>query len=106
MAAIAYTVIATLPDAPIASEYIEWLRSGHVQSVVEGGAESAQIVRIEQPDTPLQVEARYVFPDRPTFERYLRDRAPALRAEGLQRFPPERGVSFNRRIGTLAWSSG
>jgi hypothetical protein len=101
--AIAYTVIATLPDAHLASEYILWLGDGHIQSVVEAGAVSASIVRMEQPAAPVQVESRYVFPDRATFERYLRDTAPGLRAEGLQKFPPAAGVSFERRTGTVAW---
>ena len=101
MTAITYTVIATLPDAPAASEYIRWLTSGHIQSVVEGGAATAAVVRIEQPAVPIQVESRYLFPDRAAFETYLRDTAPGLRAEGLQKFPPERGVSFERRIGAI-----
>ena len=105
MAAIAYSVIATLPTAAAASEYIAWLQAGHVQRVLESGAAWAGIIRIEQPPAPLQVESRYVFPDRATFERYLVDTAPGLRAEGLTRFPPASGVSFERRVGTAVWVS-
>jgi Domain of unknown function (DUF4286) len=101
MSAIAYTVIATLPDAAAASEYIHWLRDGHVQRVVAAGARSAVIVRIEQPPTPVQVESCYLFPGRAEFEHYLVEAAPGLRAEGLERFPPASGVSFERRVGTI-----
>lgn len=101
MAAISYTVIATLPDAPTLAEYVAWLQDGHIAGVMAGGARSGQIVRIEQPADPLQVEARYEFSDRQTFETYLQTDAPGLRAEGLEKFPAERGVRFERRVGTI-----
>jgi hypothetical protein len=100
MTAIAYSVIATLPDAATLAEYLAWLK-GHVDQVIAGGASRAEIVRIEQPGEPLQVEARYLFADRQRFEMYLQTAAPGLRAEGLARFPPERGVRFERRVGTV-----
>ena len=101
MAAIAYTVIATLPDQQTASEYVEWLEEGHVDAVVKAGAHSASIVRITDPGTPVQVETRYVFSNRAQFDTYIQVGAPALRAEGLKRFPPERGVRFERRVGEV-----
>lgn len=101
MSAIAYTVVATLPDDAVASEYTAWLESGHLDAVLKAGAGNAVIVRIQDPPSPLQVETRYLFPSREVFERYLREAAPGLRAEGLQRFPPERGVSFHRRVGVV-----
>jgi hypothetical protein len=103
MPPIAYTVIATLPDEPTASEYVQWLRDGHVQRVVKAGARDAAILRITDPVSPPQVESRYTFPDRQSFETYLTSTAPALRAEGLRKFPPSRGVRFERRIGELDW---
>jgi hypothetical protein len=101
MTAISYTVIATLSDPTILAEYLAWLQQGHVAAVLAGGAQSGQIVKIEQPAEPLQVEVRYVFSDRQTFEAYLQTAAPGLRAEGLEKFPPERGVGFDRRVGTV-----
>lgn len=101
MAAIAYTVICTLPDIATLSEYVAWLRDDHIAQVIAAGALSGEIVRIEQPPTPLQVETRYVFSDRQTFEAYLQHEAPGLRAQGLARFPPERGIRFERRVGTI-----
>jgi Domain of unknown function (DUF4286) len=101
MPAIAYTVIATLPDEQTRSEYIAWLESAHVNDVVKAGAHTAMILRIEDPVAPLQVEARYIFTTRQDFDRYLRDSAPALRADGLKRFPPNRGIRLERRIGVV-----
>ena len=101
MPAIAYTVVATLPDEGVAREYIAWLDGGHVDEVVRGGAQSGMIVRIEDPSTPIRVETRYIFATRERFEEYLRTTAPRLREEGLRRFPPERGVTFERRIGVV-----
>jgi hypothetical protein len=105
MGPIAYTVIASLPTASQATEYVRWLQDGHLQRVLESGAIWAGIVRVEQPASPLQVESRYVFPDRPAFEKYLLETAPGLRAEGLERFPPSSSVSFERRVGTVVWAS-
>lgn len=102
MTAIAYTVIASLPDSAIAAEYVAWLEGGHVDEVIRHGAHSAMIVRIEDPSSPIQVETRYVFSTRDLFDRYIAHAAPMLRADGLKRFPPERGVTFQRRVGTIA----
>lgn len=99
MPAIAYTVTATLPDEAVAREYLEWLRAGHLAAVVAGGADQAYVVRVTDPPTPIQVEARYRFVDEAALARYLHDAAPSLRADGLRRFPPERGITFVRRVG-------
>jgi len=101
MLRIAYTVIATFPNRDLAKAYIDWLTAGHVQAVLAGGAASGAVVEISDPADPPQVESRYVFPDRDAFDRYVRDIAPALRADGLQRFGPERGVRIERRIGQI-----
>ena len=99
MAQLAYTVVATLPDEGTAEEYVRWLADGHIAAVVAAGALSGQIVRCEEP--ALQVEARYIFPGRAAFERYVRDHAPGLRAEGARRFPAEVGIRFERRVGSV-----
>lgn len=100
MTAIAYTVTAILPDEPTARAYLEWLEDGHVDAVIEGGAHSAMIVRVEDPPGPARVEVRYLFSTRDAFERYVRDHAPALRAAGLERFGPMR-VRFERTVGRV-----
>jgi hypothetical protein len=101
MTAIAYTVVATLPDEATASEYVAWLRRGHVDAVLRGGAGNAVIVRLQEPAQPIRVETRYVFPDRATFDRYLARTAPELRTEGLTRFGPDRGVAYQRTVGEV-----
>lgn len=101
-AVIAYTVSATFPDEGIAAEYIGWLRGGHLDEVLAGGAVTAAIVRQSEPAVPITVETRYTFATRADLDRYVRDHAPALRAQGLAKFPPERGVRFERRIGEFA----
>ncbi len=98
---LVYTVIATLPDEAAASEYLAWLTGGHAESVVAGGAASARVVRIEEPPDPIQVEAQYVFASRADYDRYLRDHAPRLRAEGLALFGAPRGITFERRVGRV-----
>jgi hypothetical protein len=101
MPAIAYSVIATLPDEATASEYTAWLRDGHVDAVVQAGAHSGMIVRIREPGAPIQVETRYIFATRGLFDRYVEHTAPRLRGEGLVRFPASRGVTFERRVGEI-----
>lgn len=101
MPRIAYTVCATLPDEGTAREYLDWLLSGHVQGVVEAGALSGSAARIVDPASPIRVEARYLFANMAAYEAYLHGHAPALRAEGLARFPATRGILFERSV---AWS--
>lgn len=98
---LVYTVTATRPDETTASEYIVWLKGGHVQAVVAGGAASAHVIRVEEPAAPILVEARYLFASTEDYDRYLRDHAPRLRAEGLAKFGPQRGVTFQRRHGRV-----
>lgn len=98
---LAYSVIATFPDQSLAAEYVAWLKGGHVQQVVAGGAVSAEVIHLEEPPTPIQIESRYIFAGRAEFDRYLRDHAPRLRTEGLARFGAGRGVTFQRRVGKI-----
>jgi hypothetical protein len=49
---------------------------------------------------------RYHFPSREAFAAYERDHAPRLRADGLRRFPPERGVSYRRSVGVVRLTAG
>lgn len=107
MTRIAYTVTATLPDAATADAYIEWLHDGHIDAVLAGGAHSAMVIRLDpdpqaDPAPPaVQIEARYIFATRELFDRYVEHHAPALRADGLQRFGSTPGIQFSRRTGTV-----
>lgn len=105
MSNVMYAVTATLPTSRLADEYVHWLCDGHVEQVLRGGAHSAMIVRLEpSPDQPAgsyRVMTQYIFPTRAAFDEYLREYAPALRADGLRRFGPERGVAMTRVVGTV-----
>jgi hypothetical protein len=106
MARVLYAVTATLPDRATLEEYVAWLEDGHVDHVIKGGAHSAMIVRLDPQARgggagPFRVETQYVFATRELFEQYEARHAPALRADGLKRFPPARGVTMERRIGEI-----
>lgn len=98
---VSYTVIATIPDEATRDEYIAWLVDGHVQAVVAGGAVSAEVIRVDDPAFPIEVQARYTFPSRAAYDRYLSEHAPALREEGLARFPASRGIKLRREFGAI-----
>jgi hypothetical protein len=75
--------------------------------VKRGGAESVRI-RLYDPETPdgrPALETEYSFPSRKAFDTYVRDHAPALRADGLKHFPPESGVIFERRTAEICYES-
>lgn len=103
---IAYTVTAYFTNASVAQEWVDWLRNGHLAEVLAGGAIRAEVVRMDAAlgtsGTPeVRCEARYHFADHDSFATYERDIAPGLRADGLKRFPPERGIRYERTVGTI-----
>ncbi|HEX8876754.1 MAG TPA: DUF4286 family protein [Phycisphaerales bacterium] len=100
---IAYSVTATLPDSATALEYVGWLCGGHIQAVIAGGASTASVSRLSDPRTTIEVEARYLFPNREAFDKYVAEVAPALRAEGLARFGNR--VRFSRRVAEVVGSA-
>lgn len=97
---LSYSVTATLPDAATRDEYVEWLAEGHVRQVIDAGASEGWVIRIDDPEEPLRVESRYIFPTSEAFRAYVEHHAPALREDGLRRFGG-RGVGFERRVGTV-----
>jgi hypothetical protein len=105
-----YTVIATFEDPRIAEEWIAWLREGHLKEVCAAGAIDAEVIRFDMPaavsDTTgyqhVRCEVRYHFATRGAFETYVRHHAPRLREERLRRFPPERGINYERATGEVA----
>ncbi len=112
MTGLAYTVTASFQDAGVADEFVAWLKGGHVDAVIAGGATSAMIVRLDPDSQPgvvgagaatarPRVEVRYVFASRADFEHYTSIHAPALRAEGMAKFGPSRGVAFSRSTGAI-----
>ncbi len=103
MTLVSYVVTATLPDEPLTREYIGWLVDGHIQQVMTGGAIRAEVVRMTDPASPLRVQTRYVFETAAALERYIKELAPALRAEGLAKFGAR--VSFVREVGELVFGA-
>lgn len=99
MAEIAYTVTATFPDQLLSDAWLRWLRDGHIAEVLAGGATFADIVALDSP--ALSYEVRYRFPSREVFDRYEKESAPRLRADGLRLFPIERGIAYRRSVGVI-----
>lgn len=109
---IAYTVTCTFDDPHMADEWIAWLRVEHLAEVCAAGALDAEVIRMDPPVSPIpsatevRCEVRYHFTSREAFDVYVRDHSPRLRAAGLKRFPPERGIRYERSLGTVATSFG
>ena len=100
---IEYTVTAEFDSLPLAQEWVEWLKGGHLQQVIDGGASSATLVRFDG-GPGLRLAARYVFKDMPTFTAYENGAAIALRAEGAAKFPASRGVKMTRSLAEVLQS--
>ena len=103
MPQILYTVRAACPTIHLRGRYLSWLVPDHVLLVKAAGATS---VRVVLPDVaeggPAVVETQYAFSSRQAFATYLRDHAPALRADGLKHFSPEKGISYERQVAEVA----
>lgn len=104
MPEILYTVRATCKDVQQRGRFLSWLTPDHVLQVKAGGATGVRVVLPDRadPSAPVAVETQYVFPSRKAFDTYLRDHAPALRADALKHFPPESGVTFSRQVAEIA----
>lgn len=83
----------------LAERWVAWLRDEHIADVLAAGACRADIVQLDAAYPVFEI--RYQFPSREVFERYEREHAPRLRAEGLERFPLEWGLEYSRRTGTI-----
>ncbi len=98
----AYTVACTFEDAAVAEEWIAWLRDEHLRDVCDAGAIDALVIRCDvEAGAKPRCEVRYRFTSRAAFDAYVRDHAQRLRAEGLKRFPPERGLAYERSTGEI-----
>ena len=104
MPAILYTVRASCPTLQVRGRFLAWLTPAHVAEVMKGGAIAVRIVLPgrEGDAVPAAVETQYVFPSRKAFDTYVRDHAPALRADGLKHFPPASGVTYTRQVAEIA----
>jgi len=104
MPRILYTVRTTLPSMHLQSRYLSWLVPGHIAAVKAGGAETVRVVLADRngEDAPAIVETQYAFRSRKAFETYLRNHAPALRADLLKNFPPDTGILLDRQVAEIA----
>ena len=99
-----YSVTATLPDTATADRFGEWLAGGHIADVIEGGAESGRMIRLDDEDGRIRIETQYVFASRASYEAYCAGPAAVLRAEGVEKFGNS-GVAFERRTGEILASN-
>jgi hypothetical protein len=103
---IAYTVHAEFDDEATLRRWVEWLGAGHLAELCASGALDAEAIMLDpvvQDGRPVyRGEARYHFASREAFGLYEREHAPRLRAEGLRRFPIEKGVRYRRTVGEVA----
>jgi hypothetical protein len=112
MPKILYTVRATLPTVQLRGRFLSWLVPDHIMAVKAAGAEAVRVVLPDRAadDAPASpehveratVETQYVFPSRKAFDTYVRDHAPALRADGLKHFPPATGIVYERQVAEVA----
>jgi hypothetical protein len=104
MPTILYTVRASCPTPEVRGRFLAWLSPNHLLQVKAGGATAARVILPDcaNQSAPAVVETHYVFPSRKTFDAYIRDHAPALRADAMSHFPPESGVTFERQVAEIA----
>ena len=97
---IRYTVACRFVsgDRELAQRWIDWLLSRHLQDVLDAGAQSAELVGVD--DELPHYEIDYRFADREALETYLSREAPRLRADGLRLFPLELGLEYRRTTGS------
>lgn len=105
MPAILYTVRVSCHDVQQRGRFLSWLSPNHVLQVKAGGATAVRVVLPDRTEVSAEravVETQYVFPSRRAFDTYIRDHAPAMRADALKHFPPESGVVFERQVSEIA----
>lgn len=90
-----------LVDAALADEFARWL-DAHVRAIrALPGFTGAAVLRLQEPAPAageIVFRSQYWLRDRAAFEAYLRDHAPAMRADGIARF----GTRFRAERRVLA----
>ena len=100
---IAYEVDLEV-DRAIATEYLHWLHDHMARLRALPGFQAAQLYQEADEDlrddagasAPLRLCARYLLRDAAAYQRYLREDAARMRAEGVARFGT--GVTARRRV--------
>lgn len=103
---IAYVVTARFDDRQTAEQWVAWLKHEHVAQVCAAGALDAEVINFDlaSGEAGARCEVRYHFASREAYAQYERDHAPRLRALGLERFPPQRGIKYGRRLGEVRFA--
>jgi quinol monooxygenase YgiN len=92
-------------DRELSEAYRSWLEA-HIHEILAlPGFEYAELLREEGSAERAVFVTHYWLRDRDALEGYLRDHAPRLRADGLQRFgdrfsAERRVLELDRRMGT------
>jgi len=105
--AVRYMVTANVgTDSKLRDEYLAWLKDGHVQAVVDGGATSAEVILLDGDGASegFRIVSSYLFPNRAAYDKYVATVAPKLREEGKALFGT-RDVSFSRMLGEIQFAT-
>ncbi len=107
MSRVRYCVTATVHNKENLNEYIDWLKSGHVQAVIAGGALNVEILLIDTDSEAsfAKVESSYIFESRATLQAYFDGPAIELRKEGIELFINTGKVSFERKIADVIFTA-
>ena len=98
-----YTVRCQFESDEHVEAWINWLKNRHIADVIEAGAVSARLCKMD--DLLPTFEVRYDFATRSSFEEYEKCHADRLRAEGLELFHPSKGITYSRTMGEVLLSS-
>lgn len=96
---VRYTVYAAIQTQEVLKEFVDWLKGGHMQALIDAGALSGEIAIVES-DT-IKVEVHYIFPSRSVLQAYFDGPALLLREDGKTRFIDTNKVVFSRSIATI-----
>lgn len=95
---ILYEVNAAFIDPSIADDWVRWMVDEHISDVIEAGASSGRLLRVDSEDGSPRYSVLYEFASRDRLDAYVRDHADRLRAEGVRQFPLDK-VRYHRRTG-------
>ena len=96
---VRYVVSAVIQSQEVLTEFVDWLKGGHMQALLDAGALSAEIDIVE--GDCIKVDIHYIFPDRATLQAYFDGPALLLREDGKRRFIDTNKIIFSRSIATI-----
>ena len=110
MGQLLYTVRCRIDRPDQAAQWVSWMKDKHLAEVVQCGALKAELVLMDDASPTIAgqqcFEARYRFADRITYDAYINEHAPRLRAEGLALYPLELGFAYERTVGEMIDEKG